>query len=235
MIAHPQRVVAELLGPAGDRQVLGPAHLALDLGELHADAKRPARVDWRNVHQGSTFAERVAAGSERWSGRRDSNPRPRAPKARALPNCATPRSPDDTRVGPGARSGPVHGAWARDRVGTWARRTSGTPTCAACPPRRRAGTRTRRRVNAGARACCSQCRVSHERARAIRHTSRNLLNLRFGRARSSKSCSRQQRADQSGPRSGAGRSWSTSRPTPRGTTPECTLRHRSAPRSVMGC
>ena len=29
----------------------------------------------------------------RWSGRRDSNPRPSAPKADALPGCATPRSP----------------------------------------------------------------------------------------------------------------------------------------------
>ena len=31
------------------------------------------------------------AQSEEWSGRRDSNPRPSAPKADALPDCATPR------------------------------------------------------------------------------------------------------------------------------------------------
>ena len=31
------------------------------------------------------------AKSEEWSGRRDSNPRPSAPKADALPDCATPR------------------------------------------------------------------------------------------------------------------------------------------------
>jgi hypothetical protein len=29
--------------------------------------------------------------NEEWSGRRDSNPRPSAPKADALPDCATPR------------------------------------------------------------------------------------------------------------------------------------------------
>ena len=42
-----------------------------------------------------------------WSGRRDSNPRPSAPKADALPGCATPRSPFSivTRIGfsPGQR------------------------------------------------------------------------------------------------------------------------------------
>lgn len=38
-----------------------------------------------------------------WSGRRDSNPRQRAPKARALPGCATPR--DD--VLPASRQHPA--------------------------------------------------------------------------------------------------------------------------------
>src|SRR5437867_875140 len=35
----------------------------------------------------------VVRRSERWSGRPDSNRRPRRPKRRALPNCATPRVP----------------------------------------------------------------------------------------------------------------------------------------------
>src|SRR5262245_41476132 len=42
-----------------------------------------------------------------WSGRRDSNSRPRAPKARALPGCATPRL--DPRIAwslPNRSSGP---------------------------------------------------------------------------------------------------------------------------------
>ncbi len=34
---------------------------------------------------------RVSKSFEGWSGRRDSNPRPSAPKADALPDCATPR------------------------------------------------------------------------------------------------------------------------------------------------
>src|ERR1700735_3469591 len=34
----------------------------------------------------------------RWSGRRDSNPRPSAPKADALPGCATPRRAFDCTV-----------------------------------------------------------------------------------------------------------------------------------------
>src|SRR5688500_11456457 len=42
------------------------------------------------------------------SGRRDSNPRPRAPKARALPGCATPRlcSDSTSRYGETMRSRP---------------------------------------------------------------------------------------------------------------------------------
>ena len=34
---------------------------------------------------------RCLTGTDRWSGRRDLNPRPPAPKAGALPNCATSR------------------------------------------------------------------------------------------------------------------------------------------------
>jgi len=39
VVADPDRVESGLLGRPGDREQLGPAHLALDLGELYADAQ----------------------------------------------------------------------------------------------------------------------------------------------------------------------------------------------------
>src|SRR5258705_10886401 len=48
----------------------------------------------------------VGAGT--WSGRWDSNPRPRAPKARALPSCATPRGRHHTgAAGPPCEMAPA--------------------------------------------------------------------------------------------------------------------------------
>ena len=51
----------------------------------------------KNLRPTQTHASRLAAEgrgcSMQWSGRRDSNPRPSAPKADALPDCATPRFP----------------------------------------------------------------------------------------------------------------------------------------------
>ncbi len=50
VIAEPDRVEPDVLGRAGHRHVLGPAHLALDLGQLDADAKRAA--GWRHGPRG---------------------------------------------------------------------------------------------------------------------------------------------------------------------------------------
>lgn len=43
------------------------------------------------AHWSTVWRQNGAAPSEHWSGRPDLNRRPRAPKARALPSCATPR------------------------------------------------------------------------------------------------------------------------------------------------
>lgn len=40
VIAHPERIESALLGGNSDRSELGPAHDALDLRKLDADAKR---------------------------------------------------------------------------------------------------------------------------------------------------------------------------------------------------
>ena len=77
----------------------------------------PKRRDWHKIDYSAVAAKsRCVAGLDPiarffnnlcWSGRRDSNPRPSAPKADALPGCATPRHIPDCiadcfRVGPAA-------------------------------------------------------------------------------------------------------------------------------------
>lgn len=58
-----------------------------------------------------TSASRWLSPPAAWSGRQDSNLRPSAPKADALPDCATPRPmPADLRL---SRAGPAGQAWGR--------------------------------------------------------------------------------------------------------------------------
>lgn len=74
MVADPDRVEAQVLGTAGHRDVLGPMHLALDLGQLDTDAEWAIHVEGRNVHDGyrghDAYRSRVGHDSGMWSGRR---------------------------------------------------------------------------------------------------------------------------------------------------------------------
>src|SRR5262245_48204539 len=100
----------------------GPAHQGLDLARglrfvFQEPFPRPGlaglhRVPGRLIdsceHSPRPYCLPPEAGKgKEWSGRRDSNTRPSAPKADALPGCATPRRIVRYTLGPGASSGAV--------------------------------------------------------------------------------------------------------------------------------
>ena len=83
-------------------------------GRLHrAECDRPTRID-------------VTYRSEKWSGRLDSNQRPPAPKAGALPGCATPRLSSSLSIPPARVT--------RDRSGRHKRLLGATPCCTSFHP-----------------------------------------------------------------------------------------------------
>ena len=57
----------------------------------HADERRDLEIEHKEMRQTNTAMSKPAAIPLKWSGRLDSNQRPPAPHAGALPNCATPR------------------------------------------------------------------------------------------------------------------------------------------------
>ena len=61
------------------------------LGDIHLHGKTPGKVVSLLVSPPRYSVKLIEREEVRWSGRRDSNPRPSAPKADALPGCATPR------------------------------------------------------------------------------------------------------------------------------------------------
>ena len=61
------------------------------LGDIHRHGKTPGKAVSLLVSPLSHSVKLIEREEVRWSGRRDSNPRPSAPKADALPGCATPR------------------------------------------------------------------------------------------------------------------------------------------------
>src|SRR5271163_266744 len=69
------------------------------MGEKNGAGQYRLKIDYSRVARNSRCLSQkgiislIIKGLE-WSGRRDSNPRPSAPKADALPGCATPRSFD---------------------------------------------------------------------------------------------------------------------------------------------
>ena len=82
---------------------------------------------------GSRIINRPLPAESRWSGQRDLNPRPSAPKADALPDCAMPRQGTDPA--PGQGSTPASGPHGTGNLTVHARgRQTGSP-------RRRAGVR----------------------------------------------------------------------------------------------
>src|SRR6185437_17051070 len=89
-IPQPRCCSPDMARPAG----LEPATLGLE-------GRCSIRLSYgRTLKSSSTSLVRV------WSGQRDLNPRPSAPKADALPDCAMPR-PEDRRPTPQAPAGPV--------------------------------------------------------------------------------------------------------------------------------
>ncbi len=72
MVADPDRVEAEFLGPAGHRNVLGPADLALNLRQLDAHPERASGTKRRDVHDGSGGHAPYASSRPRrgWRARR---------------------------------------------------------------------------------------------------------------------------------------------------------------------
>src|SRR6266567_1419568 len=61
------------------------------LGDIHLHGKTPGKVVSLSVSPPRSSVKLIEREEVGWSGRRDSNPRPSAPKADALPDCATPR------------------------------------------------------------------------------------------------------------------------------------------------
>ena len=87
---HPIRLDAAVR--ADDNGAVALASGGVDtLGDIHLHGETPGKVVSLLVSPPSSSVKLVEREEVRWSGRRDSNPRPSAPKADALPGCATPR------------------------------------------------------------------------------------------------------------------------------------------------
>src|SRR4051812_34487552 len=76
---------------------VGDAELFLLSRRVHPLAPQSRAMDarWLPGSLGQRFSLATYELPERWSGRRDLNPRPLRPERSALPNCATPRGAVD--------------------------------------------------------------------------------------------------------------------------------------------